>query len=287
MFQKIINDTTDFVNYKYPGLIFLSEKIFQNFLSSEPIKIKNNGSNPQQNLKVLFENNAEILRSQISINKKNCNSLINLSQDLIKLFRLEIEMLCNNDKIIKFERRHSKELNTFLLDIKLAIEVINANITIDSKELFDKIVQKELLELNQKMLKLQNNFQTLNGLELDSFLDIPDFIKKYPTSKSLEGFHYESSYQNWINFFEMNSINLNHACNEANARLKTSNKNLETQTETLFFELQKIIVECQIFFQKSEESLIDCLIYAYIQLHNAQKKYREVILFLKNKLNFL
>lgn len=278
MFQKIINETSDFVNFKYPGLLFLHDRLFQEISVETQIKLKNNGANPQQNLKILFENNMEIIKSQISINRKNCKNLLNFSEDLMRLFQLQLEMLSHNDKLLKSERKHSRELNSFLLDIKLSIEVLNANMTVDSKELFNRIINKEFLDINLKLIKLQSYFRELNDFEIDSFINIPEFIKKIPPGKNLEGFHYENSYQTLRNFFEMNIINLNYSYTEAKKTLNISKKNEEDQTQTLFFELQKIAIECQKFFQKHEENLHDCLIYVYVKLFNSQKNFREVLI---------
>ena len=281
MLKKIINETSDFINFKFPGLIFLHESVFQSNSDFSPI-VKNNGQNPRKNFKILFENEAEILKSQALINKKKHPNLLNLAKDLNDLLHLEEEMLFNNDKILKLERKFSKDLNSFAIDIKLLIEVIKSNLTIDSKVLFQKMIQKEILEINQKLLKLHANFKELSQCEIDSFFNVADFIKVNQIHRYFEGFSYENSYQTLINFFEMSAINLNYACEEAQKAILLSRPQSidESQTAPLFFEIQKMISESQKFLLKNENNIIACILNIYNKLKVALKTYMEVSTFL-------
>ena len=281
MLEKIINETSDFINFKFPGLNFISSQVFQQFQYPINIRVKDDGLNPRKNMKILFENEAEILKSQALMNKKNHSNLLNLANDLVELLHYEDEMLVNNENIYKLEKRYSKDLASYSTDIKLLIEVINANITIDSKPMLYKIIQKELMEINQKLQRLQSNYQELKECEIDSFFNIPDFIKSNNSSKYFEGYSYDNSYPTLINFFEMSSINLNHACKEAEKVMDFSNnKHIidENLTMSLFFEVQKMIIESQKFFIKNESNIIACIIFAYDKLMGTLNKYIEVII---------
>lgn len=275
MINKIIYETADYVNFKYPGLIFTTELIFQENLNSITVSVKNLGKNPRQNLKNIFNSEAETLKSQANINKKSCSSILNLAKDLIEMSRLEVTMLSTNNKILKKERKFSKDLNSLTLDIKLLMEGMRSNYSIESKKLLDKILQKELLEINQKLKRLQSNYTELKECEIDSFFNVSEFIKSNRLEKYLDAFNYENSYQTLINFFEMSSINLNHAVLETQKLIGSTIDSDETVP--LFFDVQNIILESQKFFLKNENNLIACIIFVYDKLAAAIQKYIEVL----------
>lgn len=277
MNEKIINETSDYLNFKYPGMTFLDTKIFQSSLPSLFVPVKNKGNNPRQNFKILFEKDAEILKSQALVNKKNQGNMLNLAKDLVELFKFQEEMLVNNEKIIKAEKKFSKELSSFSVEVKLIVEVFKANLSLDSKMLFRKMVQKELHEINGKVRKLQENYHELKTFEIDSFFNIQEYIRSVDLPKVFEGFIYQNGYQTCVNFFEMNSINLNHVMQEA--KNSSGKKNDDSQTAALFFEVQKIILESQKFYLNMETILYACVIYAYNKLMTILKKYMEVVFF--------
>jgi len=279
MNKKIINDASDYINFKYPGVNFVNNTTFQITQSSISIPVKNKGQNPRQNFKILFEKDAEILKSQALINKKNHGNMLTLAKDLVELFKSQEEMLVNNNKILKYEKKFTRELGSFSIDVKLIVEVVKANLSLDSKMLFRKMIQKEMHDINEKLRKLQENFHEIKGFEIDSFFNVQDFMRTNEMNKFFEGFNYENAYQTLVNFFEMNSINLNHAIQEVKQMSTLPKKPNDSETAPLFFEVQKIIIESQKFYLKNENNLFACVVFVYNKMITILRKYMDVFIF--------